>query len=272
MLLYEDAYSLAALYHLNSEPWNNLEAYNDPHARLNESKKIGASEDAIALPEAAPSPLMKLIAARQSCRDFAPTELQVGDLAAVLDAGYGITGVRSFPDGMRVFARTTPSAGGLYPLELYVLTERTSSVPPGLYHFNVRDHLLEPLFRTSSISDLLPDLMQQHYLANAAALVFLTAVFPRALRKYGPRGYRYVLLEAGHAVQNICLRAAELGLGALCTGGYTDSRINAVLQLHPQNEGTIYIVALGRPAVEEGGGLSSQYAEIGHNRRVVNTN
>jgi SagB-type dehydrogenase family enzyme len=248
MLLYEDAYSLAALFHENSEPWTNVEAYNEPHSRLNEFTKIGTSENAIALPQVPQSTLMELIAARESCRDFEPVEIQARDLAAVLHAGYGIIGLRSFPGGLRVFKRTVPSAGGLYPLDLYVLAARIAGIPRGLYHFNARDRLLEPLFQAPSISDLLPDLMQQHYLENAAALIFLTAVFPRTLKKYGPRGYRYVLLEAGQAAQNICLRAAELSLSTLCIGGYLDNRINSLLRLSPRSEGAVYAVALGRPA------------------------
>lgn len=248
MLPYEDATSLASLFHLNTEPWNNFAAYDDPHSHIVEYKSVGAREDAIALPPAEGSPLGELIAARTSCREFAVRDLELRHLASVLDAAYGVTGLRDFPGGRRVFGRAVPSAGGLYPLELYVLADQVAGLPRGLYHFHARDRVLEPLFTDSSIAGLLPDLMYQKYIEGASALIFMDAVFGRTQSKYGARGYRYILLEAGHAAQNICLRAVELGLATLCIGGYSDGRINALLKLDGQREGVVYGVALGYAA------------------------
>ena len=72
-------------------------------------------------------------------------------------------------------------------------------------------------------------------------------MFGRSQKKYGTRGYRYVLLEAGHSAQNVCLRAAELGLGSLCMGGFEDARLNRMLGLEPAREGVVYAVAVGHP-------------------------
>ena len=140
-----------------------------------------------------------------------------------------------------------PSAGGLYPLELYVAADRVSDVTRGLYHFHARDHLLEPLDYSGAIADMVGALMQQHYLENAAALIFIAAIFPRTQAKYGPRGYRYALIEAGHVAQNICLGASELRLATLCIGGFMDHRLNALLQLDGRTGGAIYGVAVGHP-------------------------
>jgi SagB-type dehydrogenase family enzyme len=74
------------------------------------------------------------------------------------------------------------------------------------------------------------------------------ARFGQTQKKYGPRGYRYMLLEAGHAAQNVCLRAVELGLSTLCIGGYIDSRVNDLLALRPLDAGVLYMVGAGRAA------------------------
>jgi SagB-type dehydrogenase family enzyme len=80
--------------------------------------------------------------------------------------------------------------------------------------------------------------------------LFLTAVFERTMSRYGPRGYRYVLLEAGHVAQNLCLVATELELGTLCLGGFRDAAINELLGLDPRGEGAVYAVAIGQPKVQ----------------------
>lgn len=245
MLPYEDPFSLSLLFHWNSEPWGNVSAYNDPHARM-EFKAVGAANHQIPLPKPAASPLLELIASRQSCREFSAEPIGLSELASVLEAGYGLTGLRKWPNGHRTFGRAVPSAGGLYPLEVYVVCNRVESLLPGIYHFNVCAHALEPLPQSCTIAELLPDLMHQSFLEPASALCVLTAVLPRTLRKYGARGYRYVLIEAGHAAQNICLRAVELGLSSLCVGGFTDHRLNRRLEADGSSEAALYAVALGR--------------------------
>ena len=244
MLPYEDPYSLSLFFHWNSEPWNNLAAYNDPHTRM-EFKAVGAGEQAIPLPKSGISPLLELVSKRRSCREFAPEPIGLSELATVLEAGYGLTGLRKWPNGHRTLGRPVPSAGGLYPLELYVLCNRVEGVAPGIHHFNALEHTLEPLSQSCVIAEILPDLMHQGFLEPASALCLLTAVLPRTLRKYGTRGYRYLLIEAGHVAQNMCLRATEIGLATLCVGGFTDQRINRRLLLDGSSEAALYGLAVG---------------------------
>ena len=73
----------------------------------------------------------------------------------------------------------------------------------------------------------------------------MTAVLDRTLHKYGARGYRYILLEAGHAAQNLCLLASERGLASLCVGGFADAAVNRFLGLDPRTEATVYCVGVG---------------------------
>ena len=249
MLLFEDAFSLSLLFHLNSEPWNNMKAYNGPQAH-EQFKTMASPEPAIALPEPSSSALMDLIAARQSCRNFTPGTIVLHQLAAILHAGYGITGLREWPGELLVFRRAVPSAGGLYPLELYVICNQVEGIKPGLHHFNARDRALEYIGGPVSNTDLLPGLMQQTFIEQAAAFIFIAAVLPRTLKKYGPRGYRYLLMEAGHAAQNMCLRATELDLATLCLGGFSDHRINSLLELDGRKEVAVYALALGHSVAD----------------------
>lgn len=167
---------------------------------------------------------------RRSARTFRGT-LEDADLAAVLDAGYGVR------DRSR---RTVPSGGALYPLELYVALRGR-----GVHRYDPELHLLEEhdardpwqaLVTTSPLPGLFDD---------AAAVVLVLAVFGRTRFKYGQRGYRFALLEAGHVVQNVVLAAAALDVAALPFGGYYDARVDDVVGADGVEESVVYAVVLG---------------------------
>ena len=174
--------------------------------------------------------LWSAIDRRRSRRTFRGT-LEDADLAAVLDAAYGVRDVSR---------RTVPSGGALYPLELYAaLRER------GVYRYDPELHLLEEhdaedpwpaLVSTSPLPSLLDD---------AAAAVLVLAVFGRTRFKYGQRGYRFALLEAGHAIQNVVLAAAALDVVALPFGGYYDARIDDIVGADGVEESVVYAAVVG---------------------------
>lgn len=138
--------------------------------------------------------------------------------------------------------RTIPSGGALYPLELYVFASRVIGVPAGVYHFDPFDQCLELLAgEPARLADAIVD--PTHGLAPA--LLALTGVFWRSRFKYGQRGYRFTLLEAGHAMQNALLTAAALGLAALPIGGYYDSAVDELLGVNGVDESTVYVLAVG---------------------------
>lgn len=148
--------------------------------------------------------------------------------------------------------RSVPSAGGLFPLEVYAFVQRVDDLPDGLYHYDVRGHALELVRSCDAFAELQPALYTHPFIQDANVVLCLAAVFPRTQKKYGPRGYRYILLEAGHSVQNFCLCATELELGSLCMGGFVDSRLNRLLGLDPKNEGVVYAAAAGYSAEQPG--------------------
>lgn len=249
MLPFEDSKSLSLFYHLNSEPWGNIDAYQSVTYEV-EYKDVVTSSPARALPTPPESDLSQLLTNRRSCRAYELKTLPLSALSALLWGSYGITRTdAALLSGSLALMRSVPSAGGLFPLELYIASQAVEDLPDGLHHYNVRTHALEPMSDRPVFKALEPHLFMYQAIERANIIVFLAAVFNRTQKKYGPRGYRYVLLEAGHVAQNLCLLAVQQGLGSLCMGGYTDEGLNRALGLVPLEEGVVYAVAVGWPAV-----------------------
>lgn len=196
------------------------------------------------LPEPAPlaAPLGSTIAARRSAREFGGEPLGGATLAALLDAAYGITGSLADEDGWEQPLRAAPSGGALYPLDLYVAARRVDGLSPGLYRFEPLERGLEPLGPAAGLAEATayPELA-----SAAAATVVVSATFWRSRFKYGLRAYRFALLEAGHAAQNLLLAATALGLAAVPLGGFYDHRVDEVLGLDGVDRAALYLVCVG---------------------------
>jgi len=255
----DDTRTLALLFHLNSEPWGSGTWADEEQAYEMEFKHAPDAEARVALPPVGePGGLFEVIGRRTSSRAFAATTMALADLAEILAGSYGLGRTVSYKGGLESRARPVPSAGALYPLEVYLVLSQVEATRDGLYHYDVLDHALERM-RT----DLQPGAVDEAMIAaplvrNANAVVFLSAVFDRTLRKYGARGYRYILFEAGHVAQNLCLLATERGLRSLCVGGFIDARVNRLLELEPQTEAVVYCVAIGAPPDEGAGDTGSE--------------
>lgn len=248
MLPFEDETTLSLLFHLNSEPWANIEAYQSAVYEV-EYKELRGALLEHELPPAAETAFAHLIRRRVSCRSFATRSLSLPLLSAALAASYGISRrERMMPADLLTLLRPVPSAGGLFPLEIYLITQRVEGLGDGLYHYNVRHHSLETIACASQFERFRPALFMYESVKNANVLLFFSAVFKRTQKKYGARGYRYILLEAGHVAQNLCLLAVEANLGTLCMGGYSDAQLCRLLSLNPRDEGVVYSIALGWPA------------------------
>lgn len=248
MIPADDATTLSLLYHINTEPWYNSEAYEAAKDYEVEYKEIVSARDVLTLPAPSETPLMRLLQARESCRDYNLRPMPAQVLSNLLACGYGFTRTPYLEGIGRVQFRTTPSAGGLFPLEIYALIRQVDGTIDGLYHYNVRRHGLEFLKAGSWFAELDHALLMIPFIHRANLILFLSAVFARTQKKYGPRGYRYIMLEAGHLAQNICLSAVEQGLGSLCMGGYLDGRLNKFLGFETMKEATVYSIAVGYPA------------------------
>lgn len=243
MLDAADTTSLALLYHLNSEPI--LSDAGADETVYDNAVKENSGEESVVLPQPGePGGLLELIRRRESCRRFAPVPLALADLANLLAGTYGISRAVTVADGLEANARSVPSAGGLYPLEVYLVLQQVEGVTDGLYRYNALDHALESM-KPFDRHALARALYAAPFLDHANAVVLMTAVFDRTLHKYGARGYRFILFEAGHAAQNLCLLATEAGLTSLCVGGFGDAAINRLLGLEPHTEATVYCVGIG---------------------------
>ncbi|MGE5272945.1 MAG: SagB/ThcOx family dehydrogenase [Verrucomicrobiota bacterium] len=203
----------------------------------------------IRLPAPAPldQSLGQVIARRRSQRTFGAGPIPRDVLAALLHAGYGVTGALDAQDDRPPLPlRAVPSGGALYPLEVYVGVLRVGGLEPGLYHFDPLSASLE-LLRTGLTGEELARLSTYPGVASSCAvLVLLTAIFGRTRFKYGLRGYRFALLEAGHAAQNVVLAASAVGLASVPLGAFYDRRTDAFLRLDGVNESTLYTIAVGR--------------------------
>jgi SagB-type dehydrogenase family enzyme len=177
--------------------------------------------------------LEEALAARRSVRDFTSEELTLEELSQLLWAAQGVTA----PWG----GRTAPSAGALYPLEVYVATSQ------GVLHYLPDGHRAQSL-ATSDVRGALSEAAGgQAAVADAPAVLIITALPARTETKYGERTERYVHLEAGHAAQNVLLQAVALGLGGVPMGAFSDEEVARVLGL-PRGEVALYLIPVGHPA------------------------
>lgn len=202
----------------------------------------------VELPTKIPSlevPLGDAICARRSVRRFEPVSLDLETVASILYYSYGRTGGNSrIPRSFRA----VPSGGALYPLELYLYSASVRGLEPGFYHYDPCRHCLCFLDRQESPQKIAKTVVQPDILLQASMVVFITALFERSVFKYGNRGYRFILMEAGHLAQNIHLVLQGLGLSGVSIGGFYDRDVDRILRLDGITHSTLYMVALGKNA------------------------
>ena len=196
-----------------------------------------------------PSPLRgsaaTLLSARRSTREMMPGTISLDDVATILHYAYGITRDNQGSGFPRPF-RVVPSGGGLYPLEIFFSSAHVEGLAAGIYHYNPARVALRRLREGDESRTLSRALIQGDIARDATLILFIVASFRKSVFKYGERGYRFVLLEAGHVAQNINITAAGLGFGALDIGGFYDRRVDELLGLDGLSHSAIYLVAIGK--------------------------
>ena len=182
--------------------------------------------------------LEEALARRRSVRQYSEQVLTVAEIGQLLWAAQGITSEQGY--------RTAPSAGALYPLELYLLTTE------GVFHYEPQNHRLSAVSRGDSRQALFRAALEQEPVREAPAVFVVAAVYARTLQKYGEdRGPRYVQMEAGHAAQNLLLKAAALDLGAVPMGAFHDQGVREALGL-PVDHQPLYLIPVGHPSSPDG--------------------
>ena len=184
--------------------------------------------------------LSDVLQSRRSRRTYASRPVIREQVGALLWAAQGVTAMAG-----RLKLRTSPSAGGLYPVETYVVIQNVTGIPPGLYHLNIRDWCLEQLQQGDFSARVAQAGLGQGFMAQAGLNVIWTSILRRNMAKYGHRGLRYVFLDAGHICQNLLLAAEALSLGACAVGAFFDDELNALLDLDGREESAVYSASVG---------------------------
>lgn len=167
---------------------------------------------------------------RRSVRSFNDKELNLEQISQILWAAQGITDEKGY--------RSVPSAGALYPLEVYVVKK------DGVFHYIPEGHKMEIILEGDIRKKLKEICLGQQWVEDAPVDIIITGVYKRTTIKYGDRGIRYVYLEAGTACQNILLQAVSLGLGAVPVGAFRDNQIQEILNLS-KDETPLFVIPIG---------------------------
>lgn len=199
----------------------------------------------------------ELIKKRESRRDFSRGAVTKRELSILLKYSCGNTGDM----GNGRYHRAQASGGARFPIEIYPIifrsaqartdadatqTDAENILKAGLYHYNVKDHALDVLWDRSFSDENIGQIFTYPWVKNASVGIVMTAVFWRNQNKYGERGYRYILLEAGHVGQNIYLTSEALGLKCCALGGTYDENMEKLIDIDGVTESVVYTLAVGK--------------------------
>jgi len=174
---------------------------------------------------------------RRSVRSYKDAPLTIAEASQLLWAAQGITS--------RGALRTAPSAGALYPLELYIAVGNVKDLPEGVYKYRPHDHSLMRVVKGDKRIELCNAALGQSPVKSAPAVIVFAAVYERTTLKYGDRGMQYVHIETGHAAQNVSLQAAALNLGTVAIGAFYDEQVRKAINM-ADRELPLYIMPVGR--------------------------
>jgi len=179
---------------------------------------------------------------RRSIRNFSTEGLTSDQLSYLLFAS---TGIQRTEYGFEY--RTAPSAGGLYPIETYVVVNSVVDISSGIYHYNIKNHRLEEIKNGDFRYDIAKAALDQMMCYHASVVFIWTAIFNRSKCKYGQRAYRYIYLDAGHIAENLALSSTCLGLGSCQVAAIYDDEVNRIIDVDGTTESAIYLSAVGVP-------------------------
>lgn len=175
---------------------------------------------------------------RRSIRDFSGKSMTLSELSQLLYYACGITESRQA-------LRATPSAGALYPVEVYPVINNVEGLTRGIYHYSVGDHSLEVVQESDFRQEMIDAALGQEVIGKANVAFVMTAIPQRARWRYRERTNRYIFLEASHIAQNFYLEATSMGLGACAIGAFSDDAFNRMLNIDGAEEATVYTMAVG---------------------------
>ena len=235
-----DDFQTETKYSRDKRLGGNLDWANKP-----ETYKTYPSSKIIQLPNVFQEVTMgfaEVLGRRRSIRAFSNQPLNLDDLGFLLWAS---TGIQRVEQGYEF--RTAPSAGALYPIETYIAAKNIENVDGGIYHYNIKNHLIEEIKTGNFGNALAHAALDQKMCATASAVFIWTAIFERSKWKYKQRAYRYIYLDAGHIAENLALAAASINCGSCQVGAFFDDEINSIVGVDGAEESTICLGVIGHP-------------------------
>jgi SagB-type dehydrogenase family enzyme len=235
-----DRFQKETSYSRHKMPRGFLDWENKPKTYKDypESEKV-----ALPMPAGGQMTLDNVLKKRKSIRQFSEEPLSLEHLSYLL---WSTTGLQRTEMGYEF--RVVPSAGALYPIESYVLSNNVSDIPKGIYHYSIKEHYLETVKLGDFSAKMAAAALGQNMVKKAQAAIIWTAVIERSKWKYKQRAYRYIYLDCGHMGQNLALSAVSMGLGSCQIGALFDRELNALLELDGESETVVYMSVVGHPA------------------------
>jgi len=196
-----------------------------------------------------PCSIEKTLATRRSIRDFRNVPMSLSMLSQLVWAAQGVTRKEDAPQGWMWGPwpggkRTAPSAGAMYPLELYVVAGNVEGLKPGIFKYQSQTHGLAVVSEGNRRSQMSTRGPGQKWIEGAPVLFVVAGVPARLEPRFGDRSARYLHFEVGHVVENICLQAVALGLGGTVVGSFVDAVVKQIVGM-PEEESPLAIVPVG---------------------------
>jgi SagB-type dehydrogenase family enzyme len=181
---------------------------------------------------------------KKSARSFSKTPLNLQQVSQILWAAYGRLPTDAI-SGATI--KVTPSAGGLYPLDIFLVSGQgtVQDLPEGIYMYKPLTHTLLHVASGDNRKLLAYASLSQMWIAEAPVIVVIAATFGRSTVKYRQRGIQYVFMEAGNANQNMYLQAVAMGLRIGTVGAFNDPQVAGVLKL-PDSIKPLLVVPVGK--------------------------
>jgi SagB-type dehydrogenase family enzyme len=188
--------------------------------------------------------IKQAVTKRKSHRKYSDEPITLLELSYALWAMQGV-----HKHLKKVTLRTVPSAGARHAFHIIVLVNNVKRLTNGLYLYDALHHKLHKLDVANDMPSKLEDAcLGQKMITGSAVTFFYVADVFRMTSKYRERGYRYLFLDAGHAVQNLYLVAEDMDAGTVAIGAYDDQKLNDLFNFKTEDYFVIYIAPLGKKA------------------------
>jgi SagB-type dehydrogenase family enzyme len=206
-----------------------------------------SAADTVQLPKPALTgkmPVEQAMVQKKSAREFSPKPLTLAEVSQLLWAANGNLSLDAVSSAT---TKVIPSAGGLYPLEVFLVCgkDTVTGLGEGVYHYNATANTLVNLAAGDSRANVASACLGQMWMAKAPVMVVIGAIFARTTAKYGSTGTQYVLMEAGNANQNVYLQAESLGLRVATVGAFQQGQVVAAAKL-PNAVAPLLVMPVGK--------------------------